>query len=116
MYGSSEVYRSRSDVLGRSARGPAQTFSDAVPGKGLMFLGSVCMYVQEVCVCVCVCVCVRVWACTCSSRGKKPNARRKLGRSADAYDTIQDWFLFAFSNVLCTFQHDCIWYDTKDEI
>ena len=34
-YGSSEVYRSRPDVLGRSARGPAQTFSDAAPSKGL---------------------------------------------------------------------------------
>ena len=35
MYGSSEVYRSRPGVLGRSAHGPAQMFLDAVPGKGL---------------------------------------------------------------------------------
>ena len=35
LYGSSEVYRSRPDVLGRSACGPAQTFSDTAPGKGL---------------------------------------------------------------------------------
>ena len=35
MFGSSEVYRSRPDVLGRSARGPARTFSDVAPGKGL---------------------------------------------------------------------------------
>ena len=30
LFGSSEVYRSRPDVLGRSARGPARTFSDVV--------------------------------------------------------------------------------------
>ena len=35
MYGSSEVYQSRPDALGRSAHGPAPTFSDAAPGKGL---------------------------------------------------------------------------------
>ena len=35
MFGSSEVCRSRPDVLGRSARGPARTFSDVAPGKGL---------------------------------------------------------------------------------
>ena len=35
LFGSSEVYRSRPDVLGRSARGPARMFSDAAPGKGL---------------------------------------------------------------------------------
>ena len=33
--GSSEVYRSRPDILGRSARGPARMFSDVAPGKGL---------------------------------------------------------------------------------
>ena len=33
--GSSEVYRSRPDVLGRSARGPTRAFLDAVPSKGL---------------------------------------------------------------------------------
>ena len=38
LFGSSEVYRSWPDVLGRSARGPARTFSDIVPGKGLMGL------------------------------------------------------------------------------
>ena len=35
LFGSSEVYRSRLDVFGRSARGPAWTFSDVAPGKGL---------------------------------------------------------------------------------
>ena len=35
VYGNSEVYWSRPDVLGRSAHGPAPTFLDAVPGKGL---------------------------------------------------------------------------------
>ena len=35
LFGSSEVYRSRPDVLGRSARGPPRTFSDVAPGKGL---------------------------------------------------------------------------------
>ena len=35
-YGSSEVYRSQPDVLGRFARGPARTFSDAAPCEGLM--------------------------------------------------------------------------------
>ena len=35
LFGSSEVYRSRPDVLGRSARGPERTFSDVAPGKGL---------------------------------------------------------------------------------
>ena len=35
LFGSSEVYRSRPDVLGRSACGPARTFSDVAPGKGL---------------------------------------------------------------------------------
>ena len=35
VYGSSEVYRSQLDVLGRSARSPTQTFSDAMPCEGL---------------------------------------------------------------------------------
>ena len=35
LFGSSEVYPSRPDVLGRSARGPARTFSDVAPSKGL---------------------------------------------------------------------------------
>ena len=35
MYGSSEVYRWRSDVLGHFACGPVRTFSDAAPCKGL---------------------------------------------------------------------------------
>ena len=35
MYGSSEVYRSLPDVLGCFAHGPAQTFSDTAPCKGL---------------------------------------------------------------------------------
>ena len=35
LFGSSKVYWSRPDVLGRSARSPALTFSDVVPGKGL---------------------------------------------------------------------------------
>ena len=37
LFGSSEVYRSQPDVLGRSARGPARTFSDVAPGKGLNY-------------------------------------------------------------------------------
>ena len=36
VYGSNEVYWSRPDVLGYSAHGPAWTFSDVAPGKGLM--------------------------------------------------------------------------------
>ena len=35
MYGSSKVYRSRLDILGRFAHSPARMFSDAVPCKGL---------------------------------------------------------------------------------
>ena len=35
LYGSSEADRSRLDVLGRFACGPAQTFSDTAPCKGL---------------------------------------------------------------------------------
>ena len=35
MYGSSEVYRSRPDVLGHFARSHTQTFSNAAPCKGL---------------------------------------------------------------------------------
>ena len=35
LFGSSEVYRSQPDVLGRSAREPARTFLDVAPGKGL---------------------------------------------------------------------------------
>ena len=38
LFGSSEVYRSRPDVLGRSDRGPARTFSDVAPGKELKTL------------------------------------------------------------------------------
>ena len=46
LFGSSEVYRSRLDVLGRSARGPVRTFSDVAPGKGLRSL------VQAGCCCI----------------------------------------------------------------
>ena len=35
VYGSSGIYRSRPDVLGRFAGGPTWTFSDTVPCKGL---------------------------------------------------------------------------------
>ena len=35
LFGSNEVYQSQPDVLGRSARGPARTFSDTARGKGL---------------------------------------------------------------------------------
>ena len=35
LFGSSEVYRLRPDILGRFAHGPARTFLDAVPSKGL---------------------------------------------------------------------------------
>ena len=38
LYGSSEVYRSWLDILGRSACGPARTFSDVWPSKGLRHL------------------------------------------------------------------------------
>ena len=37
LFGSSKVYRSQPDVLGRSARSPTRTFSDVAPGKGLSF-------------------------------------------------------------------------------
>ena len=36
LFGSSKVYRSRPDVLGR-ARGPLRTFSNVGPGKGLSY-------------------------------------------------------------------------------
>ena len=35
VYGRSEFYRLRPDILGRFASGPALTFSDAAPGKVL---------------------------------------------------------------------------------
>ena len=35
LYGSSEVYRLRPDILGRFAHSPARMFLDAVPSKGL---------------------------------------------------------------------------------
>ena len=49
MYGSSKVYRSRPDVLARSAHSPTQTFSEAAPGKGLNHIPS-----QDHTMCVCV--------------------------------------------------------------
>ena len=38
VYGSSKVYQLRPDILGHSAYGPTQTFSDAAPGRGLTLM------------------------------------------------------------------------------
>ena len=57
LFGSSKVYQSRPDVLGRSACGPAQTFSDVAPGTGLRFYSAAICIMWQYIVLLCRSLC-----------------------------------------------------------